>query len=1030
MAIFSRQRRSSSRDFLTKREAKLFKTWGIWRKIAFWSLFLVTLATCQFLGVPLGLGAFLLLVLAQFVWKRHDDDNDPTLSSLSPGTFAFHVAAIMAAIQDNRRAVFDPHTILGFGVPEEDPDDLLDPSWWPPTRLASWWGIMLAIPLGCIDFGYHYLTTPLYHWKLPAIAAVILSTMGWFMVTQAIASGIRHQGNDRTFGGDGETAPAVMLHKLITKDNMKQMLAKNVVAVSLAGGVGAIVTIIMFLAVNARAGIIFTVITLCAMLFAFFFSLSREGTDIFRAEWKNNLEKAMKWSMIFTSIVKGKGEPIFNAEDTFPSLTEWLQQGKDKDDFNPSTSVATFSYPPGLTFRDVENLSNKLTPSLTTFDGTPATMSMVLPIPVMNPDGSTQPGTDGGLSFYVFWTSEHITLDDVLQEGYDPERIEHFIAVDRYIMTPLRSVKGGGSLVVSSVAMYTTPSSDNKLLELKVYPVDGTPLSVYINNIRSLTDRMGVRWVRCIQDTSGQRPIITFYVGDNPFDEGTRYMQPAGMAKKSLIIADYLWIFSTLKLTGQEGAPVLEYSRPVSDMTDESVFTIPPGIDYASILAAKDKIRTTSGNEFIEIREGVPDLKSVGIPGGAPQLTGRAHFTMVSATKHPLDRLFLFKDYKEQLWGEGRVKGVASLKYGLGIFSNSQIAYDDYNGKIPHLIIAGSSGSGKSVVLENQLLNIIGKNDPVDVQFNIIEPKIGTQIFENVDSVTRYTDSWVPNAGHFYESARDVFHDLVQEMERRNQLMRWHPGKPEKLETAREIALREGPQPDGSPHPMLLPYIILVVEECALLFAPSPSKEDRALQAEITYYATRLARESRSAGIHMVFLTQYPTNESLPSTIRQQCRRIGLRTTNDFASRVIIDQAGLEQMTRKGSGMVEYKDAYREYRGFLVQRSGDVATDDVLQFLEQMPKNPNAHGGSSTINHGKLVLPDLDDSIFAMRKTMMDRQEALAKNPRRNSANKGITDADLPYDMLTVSDDNQVMETAVTLDEFVSKNANKFTFKE
>lgn len=292
-----------------------------------------------------------------------------------------------------------------------------------------------------------------------------------------------------------------------------------------------------------------------------------------------------------------------------------------------------------------------------------------------------------------------------------------------------------------------------------------------------------------------------------------------------------------------------------------------------------------------------------------------------------------------------------------------------------HVFLAGNGNiaTSNSVVLHNQLLQLFLNNSPSDLQVKIIEPKVGTQIFENVDNVTDYVDSWFPREGEFFEATLDLVKKETDEMIRRNKLMRLHPGRPEKLAEARQIALTEGPQKDGSPHPLMLPFHVVYMEECAMLFAPSPNKEEKEIQAEILYYVTKLARESRSAGIHMVLATQYPTNASLPSVIRQQCRRYGLKTQDSVASLVIINEPGLENLVYKGTGKLSQDGVYRDFKGFLIEHEPD--HNDVFIALDEIGTNGGLFNDQMAAMTGKstsggvmsnyVEVPELNESLFA-----------------------------------------------------------------
>ena len=319
-----------------------------------------------------------------------------------------------------------------------------------------------------------------------------------------------------------------------------------------------------------------------------------------------------------------------------------------------------------------------------------------------------------------------------------------------------------------------------------------------------------------------------------------------------------------------------------------------------------------------------------------------------------------------------------------------------------HLFVAGNGfiTSQQSVVIHNQLLQLFSNNSPSDLQVKMVEPKVGMQIFENADSVTGFVDSWFPRDGEFFEATLDLVRGETEEMIRRNKLMRLHPERPEKLSEAREIALREGPQADGSPNPLMVPYHIIYLEECAMLFAPSPNKEEKEIQAEILYYVTKLARESRSAGIHMVLATQYPTNASLPSIIRQQCRRIGLKTQDSVASSVIINEPGLENLIYKGTGKINQGGVYRDYKGFLIEHEAD--NNDVFNVLDTIGTNGGLFD-TSTLGAGGgdgfIEVPPLEEAEFK-------RWESGVGNALKGIYDNGRKMKDLPTDILVDGTEN------------------------
>lgn len=277
-----------------------------------------------------------------------------------------------------------------------------------------------------------------------------------------------------------------------------------------------------------------------------------------------------------------------------------------------------------------------------------------------------------------------------------------------------------------------------------------------------------------------------------------------------------------------------------------------------------------------------------------------------------------------------------------------------------------------SVVMSSMILQILFNNGPSEARFWMIEPKNEMQIYRDCDLVERFVDSWYPD-DNFISNAADLMQDAVAEMDKRNKLFVAHPKSPKNLAKAREIAIRESTD-NGTPldrHDLYMPFVFIILEECASLFADSASKEERLEQQRLVVATAEIARKSRSAGIYLVCATQYPTNASIPSVIRNQMRRIGMRCQNDLASRVVIEENGLEAIRVKGAGKIMKDGSYRMFRGYWV-RDDDPdkpgAENDIFDIINQIPTNngktqvSGATMGGST--HQRIVVPDIATTVF------------------------------------------------------------------
>ena len=308
-----------------------------------------------------------------------------------------------------------------------------------------------------------------------------------------------------------------------------------------------------------------------------------------------------------------------------------------------------------------------------------------------------------------------------------------------------------------------------------------------------------------------------------------------------------------------------------------------------------------------------------------------------------------------------------------------------------------------SVVMSSMILQILYNNGPTEARFWMVEPKNEMQIYRDCDLVERFVDSWTPD-NNFISNAADLMEDAVKEMDRRNEMFVNHPKSPKNLAKAREIAIRESDDA-GQPlerNPLYMPFIFIILEECASLFADSASKEEKAEQVRLVVATAEIARKSRSAGIYLICATQYPTNASIPSVIRNQMRRIGMRCQNDLASRVVIEEAGLEQVRVKGAGKIKSGDSYRNFRGFWV-RDDDPdkpgAQNDIFDVIGKIPTNNGiTHPSGATMggpSHQRVVVPGIAATVFnRFDKSRAGRQLSLDVDSGKTTPD--LKDSDVP----------------------------------
>ncbi|MCX5850707.1 MAG: DNA translocase FtsK 4TM domain-containing protein [Deltaproteobacteria bacterium] len=216
--------------------------------------------------------------------------------------------------------------------------------------------------------------------------------------------------------------------------------------------------------------------------------------------------------------------------------------------------------------------------------------------------------------------------------------------------------------------------------------------------------------------------------------------------------------------------------------------------------------------------------------------------------------------------------------------------------KMPHLLIAGTTGSGKSVSLNAMICSILFKAGPDEVKFIMIDPKrLELSAYEGVPHLLHPV---VVNA----KKAAHVLKWAVEEMERRYQVIGEGGGKSieayNKLVRKGEIAKMRKAQAAAigaeiPPPPEILPYIIIVIDELADLMMVAQHNVEESL--------ARLAQMARAAGIHLIIATQRPSVDVITGIIKANFpTRISFQVSSKVDSRTILDQLGAEKLLGSG----------------------------------------------------------------------------------------------------------------------------------
>jgi S-DNA-T family DNA segregation ATPase FtsK/SpoIIIE len=215
---------------------------------------------------------------------------------------------------------------------------------------------------------------------------------------------------------------------------------------------------------------------------------------------------------------------------------------------------------------------------------------------------------------------------------------------------------------------------------------------------------------------------------------------------------------------------------------------------------------------------------------------------------------------------------------------------------MPHLLVAGTTGSGKSVGINATILSLLYKSDPNDVRMILIDPKmLEMSVYEGIPHLLAPVVTDMRQAGHALNWA-------VAEMERRYKLMsklgvRNLAGYNAKiLEAQKREELIPNPfslTPDA-PEPLeKLPTIVIIIDELADLMMVVGKKVEELI--------ARIAQKARAAGLHLILATQRPSVDVITGLIKANIpTRIGFQVSSKIDSRTILDQMGAESLLGMG----------------------------------------------------------------------------------------------------------------------------------
>ena len=316
-------------------------------------------------------------------------------------------------------------------------------------------------------------------------------------------------------------------------------------------------------------------------------------------------------------------------------------------------------------------------------------------------------------------------------------------------------------------------------------------------------------------------------------------------------------LIEKLKLFKINGDVVRTYTGPLVTTFE---FKPAPNVKVSKILGLQDDLAMALSAETIRIQAPIPGRDVVGI----------------EIPNESSDIIYLREILESELFQNS--KSPLTIALGKDIVGKPFIT--DIK-KLPHLLIAGTTGSGKSVGINAMILSLLYKNDPEHLKLMMIDPKMLE--FSIYDEIPHLITPVITEP----KKAIAALANMVGEMERRYRLMA--DKRTKNIDNYNEKVRR-----DGSAEPM--PFIVIIIDELADLMMNGGKEVENSI--------ARLAQKSRACGIHLIVATQRPSVDVVTGIIKANLpSRLSYRVGQKIDSKVILDGMGAESLLGRGDGL-------------------------------------------------------------------------------------------------------------------------------
>ena len=396
---------------------------------------------------------------------------------------------------------------------------------------------------------------------------------------------------------------------------------------------------------------------------------------------------------------------------------------------------------------------------------------------------------------------------------------------------------------------------------------------------------------------------------------------------------------------------------------------MPPGISVKKIIAHKDDIALALASRGgLRIEAPIPGKSAVGV-------------------EIPNDKIAMV-NIRDIVDSREFIDSKSSVTFALGKDINGKVQICNL-AKMPHLLVAGATNSGKSIFLNALIISMIYKSSPEDLRFILIDPKrVEFSMYNDLPHLI------IPYVITDTEKANNALTWAINEMERRFEIFA--------NERFRNLEEYNNSVEVVSGDKKKIPYIVIVIDEFNDLMS--------IMKKDIEEKVKRLAQKARAAGIHLVLATQRPSVDVITGTIKTNFpSRITFALTSFADSKTILDQGGAENLLGKGDMLFLPSDANfpKRIQGCFVSNE---EVNDVVEFIkennaknydeevEKLIENPNKNEEPSSFNDVMEQKLDLL-SIKCLKFIIENGQASISSLQRRFSI--GFNKAGRIIDVLT-----------------------------